>query len=164
MRYLIVSIVCLCISAAYPTILPIQAQESLQIEHFTVQHGETIGVLGYSYKRFFDPSFYWGGSGYGAIAGQRGGFFIGGFVLGKIIPITETLAIEPQIFVGGGGGHAAPQGGGGIIRPSLSLVYSLKPLAISLTVGHIRFINGAIDSDLLSFGLSWDIYEIIGVK
>ncbi|MDD5457246.1 MAG: hypothetical protein PHV30_09450 [Candidatus Margulisbacteria bacterium] len=138
--------------------------ESLTFESYQVQQNESMTVGGFTYQRFFDKSkLFWGGTGYGALLGDRGGYFIGGFILGYDHYFSENFFVEPLIFVGGGGGHGAPQGGGGILRPSIAVGYLLTDsIFIKLQTGYIDFINGQIKSWLTGFTIGYNFYDVYG--
>ncbi len=136
--------------------------ETIVMERYNITNQESITVGGFIYQRYLNSYLFWGGAGYGALYGQRGGYFIGGFVVGITWDIGKWI-IEPMSFLGGGGGHGAPQGGGGIIRPSLAIGWKLtQDMIIKCHYGMIDFINGQIKSDVIGCSLGVLSYEILG--
>lgn len=110
-----------------------------------------MGLLGASYLLEIRPWLYGGPSVYGAVSGQRGGFFTGGFEAGVRRKLAGPLSFDGGLFVGGGGGGAAPQGGGLMLRPHLGLRYGFGAGRIGLDLGQVWFPNGDIDSSQLGF-------------
>ena len=100
-----------------------------------------IGVL-------FDIGEYWymGIDVYGAVDGERGGFFTTGVDMGAKVPITKNTQIEGGVFVGAGGGGAAPQGGGLMLRPYIQASYLMDGYSLGIGASHIEFPNGDISS------------------
>jgi hypothetical protein len=101
-----------------------------------------------------DARWYGGLSVYGAMNGQRGGFFTGGVSSGLSVPLGAGIAVDAGLFVGGGGGGAAPQGGGLMLRPHVGLDYQLANWCWGLQWSRVRFPNGAIDSEQWSLTLA----------
>ena len=130
--------------------------------HKVNNNTEDMGVAGFIYKRYLDNNWFWGGAGYAALFGQRGGYFIGGFLTGYTLETTDYI-FEPLIYIGAGGGHSAPSGAssGGLIRWSIALGYKVTPdLSIKLHTGYIDFIGGDIKSWLAGFTIGITSYEI----
>lgn len=150
-------------SAPYKNIHKTKISEEITFETHKVNNNtEDMGVAGFIYKRYLDKSWFWGGAGYAALWGQRGGYFIGGFLTGYTYQLNKFI-IEPLIYIGAGGGHSAPSGtsSGGLIRWSISLGYMLnKDLFIKLHTGYIDFIGGDIKSWLFGFTIGTYSYEI----
>jgi len=161
MRFLILLIITISISICTP-FLSYKAAESVTFEAHDVLPGENMTVGGFIYQRYITDHWFWGGAGYGALLGQRGGYFIGGFLLGYTQFIGKWF-IEPQVYLGAGGGHSAPAGmsSGGLIRNSLSLGYMISPsLFIKGHIGHINFVQGTINSWLVGFSIGSFHHEI----
>jgi len=110
---------------------------------------DRMGLLGFSYLLDLNPSWYLGVSGYGAVSGDRGGFFTGGLSGGFKFPLTENLWLDTGLFVGGGGGGAAAQGGGLMLRPHAGVSYDFDSFRIGAAASRIDFPNGEIESQHL---------------
>ncbi|MDH5547736.1 MAG: hypothetical protein OEZ43_19330 [Gammaproteobacteria bacterium] len=107
-----------------------------------------MGLLGGNYLVSIHPNFRFGLGVYGAVYGERGGFFTGGFESTLHFPLTEHIYFDSGFFVGGGGGGAAPQGGGLMFRPHLDFGLNLgKYLSLGIGYSIVRFPNGKIRSD-----------------
>ena len=91
---------------------------------------------------------------YGAIYGQRGGFFTVGME-GRIhVPLHSRLKAVGGLYIGAGGGGSAPQGGGLMIRPSLGIAYDLGLGEMEGGISRVWYPNGQIDSTQLYAGIS----------
>ncbi|MEN8170740.1 MAG: hypothetical protein ABFS08_11015 [Pseudomonadota bacterium] len=122
---------------------------------------ERMGLLGGSYLVDMGRYSYVGLGVYGALTGERGGFFTGGVDGGLRFPLNETFSTELGVFVGGGGGGAAPQGGGLMLRPYLGLSWHLPTSIIGVQLSEVRFPNGDISSRQLGLNLSWPMQELV---
>ena len=116
--------------------------------------GERMGLLGGSYLIDVGDSNYLGLGVYGALTGQRGGFFTGGIEGGRHFLLSKSFSANAGLFVGGGGGGSAPQGGGLMLRPYLGLSWHLSFASIGLQLSEVRFPNGDITSQQLALSLS----------
>ncbi|MDD1649171.1 MAG: hypothetical protein LUO80_02090, partial [Methylococcaceae bacterium] len=69
---------------------------------------ETMGLAGVHYLVNVHPDWYAGVSAFGALQGERGGFFTGGFTVGTGLRFASKWLLDAGVFVGGGGGGSAP--------------------------------------------------------
>jgi hypothetical protein len=122
--------------------------------------GETMGLAGAHYLVNIHPDWYIGTSAFGALEGQRGGFFVGGFTAGTGVRFASKWLLDAGLFVGGGGGGAAPQGGGMMVRPHLNLSRDIGKVMVGAGVSYVSFPDGDIDSTqfMLSFGVPFDLH------
>lgn len=117
-------------------------------DHMTLPGQEKMGLLGGNYFLKSPSDYFFGGLGvYGAIYGERGGFFTGGFEGGANIPVTKYFSLASGLFVGGGGGGAAPQGGGLMIRPYGEIRLNIAQNQLGMGMSRVWFPNGEIVSD-----------------
>jgi len=133
---------------ASQTILPKQyhADYKISYEKLNITNDEEMGLVGLSMLFDLDKYWYAGVSLYGAVDGERGGFFTVGADGGVKLDLTENIALQSGLFIGAGGGGAAPQGGGLMLRPYIEANYHTKAYAIGIGISHINFPNGAIES------------------
>ncbi len=116
-------------------------------EDIPVSAAEDMGTLGvhYDVKPFSDSDVYVGIGGYGALTGDRGGFFTGGVTLGyhRYIAddVLDGLAIDAGLFAGGGGGASAFPGGGMMLRSHLMLEQEIGDVALRLGMVNTQFPN-----------------------
>lgn len=124
------------------------------------RRNETLGLAGAHYLVNVHPDWYLGASAFGALQGERGGFFTGGFTVGTGRRFASKWSVDTGLFVGGGGGGAAPQGGGLMLRPHLGISRDVGSAILGAGVSHIRFPNGGIDSTQfnLNLGIPFGIY------
>lgn len=123
-----------------------------------VNESEDMGLLGIQYELLeaFEnwPGVFAGFGGYGSVAGDRGGFFSGGFSGGWRRQIPGDFFAEVGAFVGGGGGGATSNGTGMMLRPFAALEREVGGLGVRLELAKTDFPGGEIDDTSLSFGLS----------
>jgi hypothetical protein len=135
--------------------------ESLRFDQFQISATEPITTYGARLSRFLNQHLYWGGSAFGAMFGQRGGWFVGGFNAGLSGSFAENWIYDLWGFYGGGGGGAAPQGGGMMGKISLGIGYRFLPgFEGILDIGYNHYFNGAISSPVAGFELRSVFYEI----
>lgn len=115
-------------------------------ETVTLAEDEHMGLAGFQYLVDVSPRWYAGFGVYGAVAGDRGGFFTGGIVTGTRQPLAGPLSVDAGLFLGGGGGRSAMQGGGLMVRPHLGLLFAFEHLRLGLEYGLVSFPNGDITS------------------
>jgi hypothetical protein len=121
-------------------------------------HGEDLGLLSLHYEMLdpFEalPDTFFGLGGFGAVTGERGGFFTGGFSGGWRKELGAGFQAEIGTFVGGGGGGAAPQGTGFMFRPFFAIEKEAFGLGLRLELANTNFPGGDINDTGLSFGVS----------
>jgi len=134
-------------------------------ENIPVSSNEEMGTVGIHYDtKPFDTfsDVYLGFGGYGAMTGDRGGFFTGGATLGvhsflDVPYMADDYAFDAGFFAGGGGGADAFPGGGLMLRSHLMLEKEFDKVTLRYGIARTDFPNttNASDSDThVSFGLS----------
>ncbi len=134
----------------------------LHYESLEINTDEALGLAGVGFLMDFGPMFYAGGTGFGALGGERGGFFTGGVSLGFKPRLSQGLRFDAGGFFGGGGGGAAPQGGGMMVRLHAGASYTLGSLVGGGGVSWVKFPNGWIDSKQAYLSLSTRFLETYG--
>ncbi|MBC8237480.1 MAG: hypothetical protein H8E76_04535 [Helicobacteraceae bacterium] len=119
-------------------------------ENVEISSDEDMGLLGLQYLLEEDNGLYYGLAVYGAVSGDRGGFFVGGFTGGYKTPIYDDLYFDIGAYVGGGGGASAGQGGGLMLKSYAGVLYQFDDYALGLHYSYIDFPNGDINSKQLS--------------
>ena len=129
-------------------------------ERLQLPGSETMGLVGGSYLLQIAPEtvpgLLFGPAAYGAITGQRGGFFTGGAELAWKKPLFSRLSLETGLYVGGGGGGAAAVGGGLMLRPHIDLMWKFKQVSAGISASEVRFPNGSISSKQLGLVVAID--------
>ncbi len=123
-------------------------------ENLKISSTEYMGLLGVDYLFDYNSFFNYGFSVYGAVSGDRGGFFVGGVKLEASEPLDNNIYLNQTIFAGGGGGASAGQGGGLMLRGFIGAEYRRKKHSIKVGYSKVKFPNGSIDSSQLSFAIS----------
>lgn len=121
---------------------------------------ETMGLAGVHYLVNVEPDWYVGASGFGALQGERGGFFTGGFTVGTGKRFASKWLLDAGVFAGGGGGGSAPQGGGLMLRPHIGISRDAGSVIVGAGISHVTFPNGGIDSTQLNLtlGIPFEVY------
>lgn len=107
---------------------------------------ERMGMLGGTYFFQLSPGFWLGPAAYGAVTGQRGGFFTGGVDLAWKRQILPSAYVRAGAYLGGGGGGSAAVGGGLMWRPYVELGWQGDAHSLGLSASQVRFPNGSITS------------------
>ena len=84
-----------------------------------------MGLSGIHYNVMLD-NFYGGLGIYGAVRGERGGFFTLGLDLGHRSNLYKNFFLDTGVHFGGGGGDGAPDGGGAFILPHANIGYQFQ--------------------------------------
>ena len=109
-----------------------------------------MGIIGVHVNKMFNRS-YVGLGMYGAITGERGGFFTLGLNAGHKFPIYKHVLLDTGIHFGGGGGASTPDGGGAFILPHANLELKLKHISVTVGYSNINFFDrGEIKSHQLN--------------
>lgn len=138
------------------------AEVRLLYESLEINSDETMGLAGIGFLMDFGPYLYGGGTVFGALAGERGGFFTGGASAGLRANLVSRLKLEVGGFFGGGGGGSAPQGGGMMVRLHTGVSFTLGPYEAGGGFSWVRFPNGEIDSKQAYLTLSTRFLESYG--
>ena len=131
-------------------------------ERLTLPGDETLGLLGI-HLLARHGKVYGGLAAFGAVTGQRGGFFTGGFEAGLRQPVSADWHLDIGLFAGAGGGGSAPQGGGMMLRSYAGLVYDPGAWRLGLGMTETRFPNGDIDSAQFSIAVERS-FELVTVS
>jgi len=132
----------------------------MSYEVLDIAPSETMGLAGVHYLVNIHPDWYVGASGFGALAGERGGFFTGGFTVGTGKRFASKWLLDAGLFIGGGGGGSAPQGGGMMLRSHLGISRDVGNVMLGAGVSYVTFPDGDIESTQLnlSLGIPFDVY------
>lgn len=114
-----------------------------------------MGLIGVNYLRKIDDSnFYFGPGVYGALTGERGGFFSGGLEIGYELPVTENLSLDAGFFAGGGSGAGNEVFGNGLmLRAHAGVNYDLGSYKIGGYYSKVKFPDSKTDSNHLGVQL-----------
>lgn len=117
---------------------------SIDMPETSITSESNMGFSGIHYNLFLNKSFYTGIGIYGAVTGERGGFFTLGINAGYQKYFNEKLYIDTGFHFGGGGGAGAPDGGGAFILPHFNLGYNLKHFSVHAGWSYINFFDGGL--------------------
>jgi len=102
----------------------------LGLDYFTLDQSDIRGLNGMSILKTTPQGYYGGASIFSAALGNGGGFFVGGWEIGKRTAITDNLFWDASLFVGGGGGANQVTGDGLMLRPQVHFGYDFGDFRI----------------------------------
>jgi hypothetical protein len=118
------------------------------------ENDPNMGFTGIHYNLMLNDWSYAGLGIYGAVSGNKGGFFTLGVNAGIKKYFTTDFYIDTGFHFGGGGGAGAPDGGGAFILPHFNLGYNFKSFSISSGWSYVDFFDGGnIKGHQLNVGL-----------
>jgi len=144
----------ICFGSSSEPLPVIKNKLVFSFDQIDVVENEKMGLLGGSYLFPMGAGFHTGLGVYGAVTGDRGGFFTGGLQLTWDKALTQNYFFSAQLFGGGGGGGAAPQGGGLMYRTSAEIGRNFTDNRVAVGMSYINFPNGEIESSQLTFSYS----------
>lgn len=115
---------------------------SLDMPETSIPNEKNMGFTGIHYNLFINDWAYTGLGIYGAVSGNRGGFFTLGFNAGIKKFLGKNLYTDIGFHYGGGGGAGAPDGGGVFILPHVNLGYQFKDFSINTGWSYVNFFDG----------------------
>ena len=120
------------------------AELKLGYEVLDLPKSEPMGVVGASYLVEMAPELFVGPAAYGAIYGDRGGFYSFGAELAWHHKIYSDLELQTGLYLGGGGGAGgnAYWGGGLMVRPYANLLWDFGDLKAGLSASNVSFPDG----------------------
>lgn len=122
------------------------------------KQGEEFDLVGVHYDLLspFEriPNLYLGIGGYGAVAGDRAGFFLGGASVGYILPIWPAWTLDGGVFAGAGGGGGRPESQGFAVRPYLALERAFGIYGLRAELAWLDMDEFELDRLYLSLGLT----------
>ena len=148
--------------SALPVAVPVSAIDiALTAEQVAVADGPKMGLVGLHALRPVTPGLRIGPSVFGAVSGDRGGFF--GWGLSAAYRWRQgAWSAEAGLFVGGGGGSPAWVGSGLMLRPSLIFARDIGPLRLGLGLSQVHFPSGTVRSTQPTASLSWTGDTLVG--
>ncbi|MCI2229610.1 hypothetical protein MC378_10575 [Polaribacter sp. MSW13] len=113
-----------------------------------------MGLTGIHYNLYINEWAYTGLGIYGAVSGNKGGFFTLGINAGIKKYLNKQFYIDTGFHFGGGGGASAPDGGGAFILPHVNLGYQFENFSINSGWSYVNFFDkGNIKGHQLNVGL-----------
>jgi hypothetical protein len=115
---------------------------------------DNMVLTGLHYNLMINKFSYVGVGMYGAVSGERGGFFALSINAGIKPNITKYLFVDTGFHIGGGGGALTPDGGGAYVLPYANLGYHFKYFDATLGYSYINFFDdGKIKSQQLNVAI-----------
>ena len=127
---------------------------SIEMPETTIPNEANMGFTGIHYNLMLNDWSYAGLGIYGAVTGERGGFFTLGVNAGIKKYFSDHFYLDTGFHFGGGGGAAAPDGGGAFILPHFNVGYHFKNFSVNSGWSAINFFDGGeIKGNQLNFGV-----------
>lgn len=127
---------------------------SIKMPETTIPNESNMGFTGIHYNLMINDWYYAGLGIYGAVTGERGGFFTLGINAGIKKYFTNNFYLDTGFHFGGGGGKSAPDGGGAFILPHFNLGYNFQDFSVNSGWSYVNFFDGGeIKGHQLNVGL-----------
>lgn len=117
---------------------------SIEMPITNVPNEKNMGFTGIHYNLMINNWSYAGLGIYGAVTGNRGGFFTLGLNAGIKKYLNQNFYIDTGFHFGGGGGASAPDGGGAFILPHLNLGYHFSNFTINSGWSYVNFFDDGL--------------------
>ena len=101
-----------------------------------------MGYTGIHYNLMLNKWAYAGIGIYGAVTGNKGGFFTLGVNAGVKKYLNDNFYLDTGFHFGGGGGASAPDGGGAFILPHFNLGYNFNKFSVNSGWSFVDFFDG----------------------
>ena len=115
---------------------------SIDMPITNVHNEKNMGFTGIHYNLMVNDWLYGGLGIYGAVSGDRGGFFTLGVNTGVKKFFGDNFYVDTGFHFGGGGGASAPDGGGAFILPHFNLGYEFDNFSINTGWSYVNFFDG----------------------
>lgn len=109
-----------------------------------IPNEKNMGFTGIHYNLMLNDWSYAGLGLYGAVSGNRGGFFTLGVNAGIKKYFSDAFYVDTGFHFGGGGGASAPDGGGAFILPHLNLGYDFKDFSVNTGWSYVNFFDDGL--------------------
>lgn len=117
---------------------------SIKMPETSIPNEANMGFTGIHYNLMLNNWAYAGVGIYGAVTGERGGFFTFGVNAGIKKYLGERFYIDSGFHFGGGGGAGAPDGGGAFILPHMNLGYDFDKFSINSGWSYVDFFDDGL--------------------
>lgn len=117
---------------------------SINMPETTILNEKNMGFTGIHYNLMLNDWAYAGTGIYGAVTGERGGFFTLGVNAGIKKYFGKDFHIDTGFHFGAGGGAGAPDGGGVFILPHFNLGYDFKNFSLNSGWSYVDFFDGGL--------------------
>ncbi|MDP5106783.1 MAG: hypothetical protein NWQ31_11505 [Polaribacter sp.] len=114
---------------------------SIEMPETTIPNEANMGFTGIHYNLMLNNWSYAGVGIYGAVTGERGGFFTLGVNAGIKKYFTDDFYLDTGFHFGGGGGAGAPDGGGAFILPHFNVGYNFNTFSVHTGWSAINFFD-----------------------
>ena len=135
---------------------PVSGRLRFSFQNVRIANNEIMGLYSFHYDLInvwqLLPGLFFSIGGYGAVTGERGGFFVGGYGAGYNFMIFDIFGLEAGLFFGGGGGGGAPQGSGLMLQQYIAFQIYILGVGFQIMGSNIDFPNGDIGSRQIAVG------------
>jgi len=117
---------------------------SINMPESNILNEKNMGFTGIHYNLMLNDWAYAGAGIYGAVTGERGGFFTLGVNAGIKKYLGKNFYVDTGFHFGAGGGARAPDGGGVFILPHFNLGYDFKSFSLNSGWSYVDFFDGGL--------------------
>jgi len=117
---------------------------SINMPESNILNEKNMGFTGIHYNLMLNDWAYAGAGIYGAVTGERGGFFTLGVNAGIKKYLGKDFYVDTGFHFGAGGGARAPDGGGVFILPHFNLGYDFKSFSLNSGWSYVDFFDGGL--------------------
>jgi hypothetical protein len=114
---------------------------SINMPETTIPNEKNMGFTGIHYNLMLNNWVYAGTGIYGAVTGERGGFFTLGINGGIKKYFGDSFYVDTGFHIGAGGGAGAPDGGGIFVLPHFNLGYDFKDFSLNAGWSYVDFFD-----------------------
>ena len=137
-------------------------QEHILYENYLETDDGIASVFGYHFDTFISEDTRFILAIFGAVNGNRGGYGIAAFGLGRDFQLTDKLFWDTRLLVGSGGGGGLDAGGGLMWEIQTGPSYEImENLFAEIKYGYLDFTSGTFKTPILNFGISFKHRGII---
>ena len=130
-------------------------KQHILYETYTDADGGLTSVFGYQFDTYYAENNCFILAISGAVGGNRGGYGVAAFGLGRMVPILETMDWNIRMLAGSGGGGNLPAGGGIMWEIQTGILFHMsKTMSFTVNTGYLQYPSGTFQSPIVNMGVT----------